>query len=72
MLPTRGADVDIPKGTQVEMVLQRPLILQEANLKGVGAPGSASRLVPSPNQPKPLEKPKRMRILCPVGGLGCS
>jgi hypothetical protein len=68
---TRGADVDIPKGTQVEMVLQRPLILQESNLTGVGAPGSAPTLVPAPNQLKPMEKPKHARILCPVGGLGC-
>src|ERR1039457_6065812 len=29
---TRGADVNIENGTQVEMVLQRPLILEEENL----------------------------------------
>ena len=29
---TRSADVDIPSGTQVEMVLQRPLVLEEENL----------------------------------------
>ena len=29
---TRGADVNIPSGTQVEMLLQRPLILEESNL----------------------------------------
>jgi hypothetical protein len=63
---TRGADVNIESGTQVEMVLQRPLILEEGNLSGA-APG----LFPSANQPKPLEKPGRARLLCPPGGLGC-
>ncbi|HEV2323730.1 MAG TPA: hypothetical protein VGS10_07250 [Terracidiphilus sp.] len=69
---TRGADVSIPQGTQVEMVLQRPLILQQENLAGLGAPGAAPAYVPAPNQPKPMQKPhRRGRILCPVGGLGC-
>ncbi|MGB7549662.1 MAG: hypothetical protein WBM14_18150 [Terracidiphilus sp.] len=68
---TRGADVNIPNGSQVEMVLQRPLILEEENLAGVGAPGSAPVLVPAANQPRPLEKPIRARVLCPPGGLGC-
>jgi hypothetical protein len=69
---TRGADVSIPRGTQVEMVLQRPLILQQENLAGVGAPGAAPAMVPAPNQPKPMQKPGRHgRILCPMGGLGC-
>ena len=39
---TRGADVNIENGTQVEMVLQRPLNLEEENLAGVGAPGAVS------------------------------
>jgi type IV secretion system protein VirB10 len=68
---TRGADVNIESGTQVEMVLQRPLILEEENLAGVGAVGSAPALVPSPDQPKPIDKPNRARVLCPPGGLGC-
>jgi hypothetical protein len=68
---TRGADVNIESGTQVEMVLQRPLILEEENLAGVGAPGSAPNLVPAANQPRPIAKPDRARILCPPGGLGC-
>lgn len=69
---TRGADVSIPQGTQVEMVLQRPLILEQENLAGVGAPGAAPTFVPAPNQPKPMQKPRRHgRILCPMGGLGC-
>jgi hypothetical protein len=66
---TRNADVDIPRGTQVEMVLQRPLILEEANLAGIGDPGTAPTLVPAANQPKPVQKPGR--VLCPPGSLGC-
>jgi type IV secretion system protein VirB10 len=65
---TRGADVNIENGTQVEMVLQRPLILEEENLSGAG---STPALVPTANQPKPLEKPNRSKVLCPLGGLGC-
>ena len=65
---TRGADVNIEAGSQVEMVLQRPLELEEENLNaGTGAPA----LVPSANQPKPMEKPDKARVLCPPGGLGC-
>ena len=68
---TRGADVNIESGTQIEMILQRPLVLEEANLAGVGPPGAAVELVPSANQPKALEKPNRARVMCPPGGLGC-
>jgi len=65
---TRGADVNIEAGSQVEMVLQRPLILEEENLTaGAGAPA----LVPAAEQPKPMEKPNHARVLCPPGGLGC-
>jgi type IV secretion system protein VirB10 len=65
---TRGADVNIPSGTQVEMVLQRPLEVQEANLNG------PSSLVPASTQPQPMPKPGRQHpeILCPAGSLGCS
>jgi hypothetical protein len=34
---TRGADVSIEAGSQVEMVLQRPLILEEENLASHGS-----------------------------------
>ena len=64
---TRGADVNIPSGTQVEMVLQRPLILEEANLAGQA--GTGPTLVPAADQPKPVQKPGR--VFCPPGGLGC-
>ena len=68
---TRGADVDIQSGTQVEMVLQRPLILEDENLSAAGASESTPALVPSANQPKPVQKPRRVRVMCPPGGLGC-
>jgi len=63
---TRGADVNIPSGAQVEMVLQRPLILQEENLSG-----TSPAMIPAANQPRPLEKPDRAHLLCPPGSLGC-
>jgi type IV secretion system protein VirB10 len=63
---TRGADVNIPSGTQVEMVLQRPLEVQEANING------PTSLVPASSQQQPLPKPARQQILCPAGSLGCS
>ena len=68
---TRGADVEIPSGTQVEMELQRPLVLEEENVAAAGAPGAAPALVPAANQPRPIEKPVRVRIVCPPGGLAC-
>ena len=67
---TRNADVDIPRGTQVEMVLQRPLLLEDENLAGLGEPGAAPALVPAANQPKPITQ-HRPRIFCPPGSLGC-
>ena len=67
---TRNADVDIPTGTQVEMVLQRPLQLEEENLAGVGPPGAAPALVPASSQPRPITS-HRPHIMCPPGSLGC-
>jgi hypothetical protein len=73
---TRGADVDIPNGSQVEMVLQRPLLLEEGNLSATvpdGAYTFGSTLVPSANQPRPLDKPtvRHAQVICPPGSLGC-
>lgn len=68
---TRGADVNIPTGTQVEMVLQRPLYLEDANLAAGNSAGYAPNLVPSNSQPKPVQKPGPVRLMCPPGGLGC-
>jgi hypothetical protein len=63
---THGADVNIPSGTQIEMVLQRPLQVQEANING------PTSLVPASSGQQPLPKPGRQHILCPTGNLGCS
>lgn len=65
---TRGADVSIENGTQVEMVLQRPLLLEEANL----SEASGVTLQPAASQPRPISKPDRAHVLCPPGGLGCN
>jgi hypothetical protein len=53
------------------MVLQRPLVLEDENIGGVGQPGTAPALVPAANQPRPIGRPNRARVLCPPGGLGC-
>jgi hypothetical protein len=73
---TRGADVEIASGSQVEMVLQRPLLLEEENLSSTltsGGFAAGAALVPSSNQPRPLGKPinPRSQVICPPGGLGC-
>jgi hypothetical protein len=68
---TRGADVNIEAGTQVEMVLQRPLILEDANLSPMTADGAVAPLVPFSQQPRPMDKPRRVRVICPPGSLGC-
>ncbi len=62
----RGADVDIPQGTLVEMVLQRPLTLQEENVKSTD---STNGLTPAAQ--KPLRRPGSSAVVCPVGTLGC-
>jgi len=73
---TRGADVDIASGSQVEMVLQRPLLLEEENLSATvtgGGFGSGAALVPSASQPRPMSKPvnPQSQLICPPGSLGC-
>jgi type IV secretion system protein VirB10 len=65
---THGNDINIPSGTPIEMVLQRPLILQESNLSGPDVTG----YVPAVNQPQPMQKPSRSPMTCPPGSLGCS
>ena len=65
---TRGDDVVLNAGQGVEMVLQRPLTITQANLTGPDVAGQAA-IVPSAQQP--MAKPKT-NVLCPVGGLGCS
>jgi type IV secretion system protein VirB10 len=68
---TRGADVNIETGTQVEMVLQRPLILEDANLRPAAEQGVSPSFVPVDDQPRPMDKPQRVRVMCPPGTLGC-
>ncbi|MBV8674206.1 MAG: hypothetical protein JOZ33_12290 [Acidobacteriaceae bacterium] len=67
---TRGNEVVLPEGQTIEMVFQRPLQLQEANL--ATADGNTTAFVPTGKQPQPLPKPNRsQKILCPLGNLGC-
>jgi hypothetical protein len=66
---TRGNDIVIPTGTSVEMVLQRPLVLQESQLAGMDESRGQAQLVPG-NQQQPLPK-RKQRILCPFGSPGC-
>jgi type IV secretion system protein VirB10 len=66
---TRNADVQIPAGTQVEMLLQQPLKLQDSNV--AGRTGTNSVLVPAADQPKPLPKPAREQMVCASGSFGC-
>jgi hypothetical protein len=66
---TRNAEVEIPSGTQVEMLLQQPLKLEESNV--AGGSGSSTTLVPAANQPKPLPKPAREQMVCSTGSFGC-
>jgi hypothetical protein len=67
---TRGNDIVIPSGTSVEMVLQRPLVLQASQLAGNEQPGGQAQMVPAPQQ-QPMQKPKQ-RIVCPFGSPGCN
>jgi hypothetical protein len=68
---TRKADVNIPEGTKVEMVLQRPLLLQPSNLSGTPPPPMEPASA-QPNNVLPKPTPHRTHMLCPAGSLGCS
>src|ERR1700733_13068136 len=65
---TRGNDIVIPSGTAVEMVLQRPLILQQSQLAGNDDAHGQAQMVPA-SQQQPMHK---QRILCPFGSPGCN
>jgi len=67
---TRGDEIMIPAGTSIEMVLQRPLVLQEAQLAGNNEAHAHPPMVPA-GQQQPMLK-QRSRILCPFGSLGCN
>jgi hypothetical protein len=66
---TRGNDIVIPTGTSVEMVLQRPLVLQESQLAGLDDGHGQAQMTPAAQQ-QPLPK-RKQRILCPFGSPGC-
>jgi type IV secretion system protein VirB10 len=66
---THGNDINIPSGTPIEMVLQRPLKLEQANLSAQDATGE---YVPAANQRQPMQKPSRTAMTCPPGSLGCN
>jgi type IV secretion system protein VirB10 len=68
-LLTRGDDLVIAQGASVEMVLQRPLVLEPEQLAGINDTSGAPQFKPGPQQ-QPLPKPQH--ILCPPGSLGCS
>jgi hypothetical protein len=65
---TRGNDIVIPSGTSVEMILQRPLLLQET--QSAGNDQAKAPLVPA-GQKQPMAKPKA-HLLCPFGSPGCN
>jgi hypothetical protein len=64
---TRGNDIVIPSGTSVEMVLQRPLVLQQSQVAGSNQGNGQAQMVPA-SQQQPMRK---QRILCPFGSPGC-
>jgi hypothetical protein len=69
-LLTRGDEVVIPEGTSLEMVMQRPLELQAAQLAGINDVRGNPQYIPSGGQAQPLSKPAH--IICPPGSLGCN
>jgi type IV secretion system protein VirB10 len=66
---TRGDDVSIPEGTSVEMVMQRPLTLEAAQLEGINDVHGNPQYMPAASQVTPLPKPAH--VLCPPDSLGC-
>ena len=70
---TRKADVNMPAGSQVEMVIQQPFEILESNLTGPATLTPASVQTPAqlqaPGSPVLHQRP---HILCPAGSLGCS
>ena len=65
---TRGNDIVSPYGTSVEMVLQRPLVLQPSQLAGNNEGQGQAQMVPA-SQKQPMRK---QRIMCPYGSPGCN
>ncbi len=65
---THKADVSIPAGSQVEMVIQQPFEVSESNLTGPATLTPASVQPQTPGEPVLRQRP---HILCPAGSLGC-
>lgn len=68
-LLTRGNEIVIPEGTTVEMVLQRPLVLEAAQLQGISDVHGDPQYIPIGGQSQALPKP--VHVICPPGTLGC-
>jgi hypothetical protein len=70
---THKADISIPAGSQVEMVVQQPFEIEDANLNGPATltPASVQSPAPPPTPGTPVLH-QRPHILCPAGSLGCS
>ena len=66
---TRGDEVVIPEGTTLEMVMQRPLVLEASQLEGINDVRGNPQYTPAAVQRQPLPKPGHM--MCPPGSLGC-
>ena len=68
-LLTRGDEISITAGTAVEMVLQRPLVLEPSQLAGINDTQGRPQYVPSAAQQSPMAKP-RVAMTCPPGHAG--
>jgi type IV secretion system protein VirB10 len=68
-LLTRGNEIVIPEGTSVEMVLQRSLVLEAAQLQGISDVRGNPQYIPRGGQSQTLPKP--VHVVCPPGSLGC-
>ena len=67
---TRGDDINIPPGSPIEMVLQRPLSLAPQQYAAVDVqPATIPQQYNPTDQQKPMQKPQRV---CPSGETSCN
>ena len=64
---TRGNEITITSGTPVEMMMLRPLVLEPAQLAGIGDTPGQAQFVPA-TQPQPMKKPSATHSL-PARGI---